>query len=524
MSNDWTTEVYAGVYLGGTSMRTREIPEVLGLDLHNEKTWDVLFESSMGTDAGVHVDEDRALMYAPVWQAVNLISSAVACLPFHHYRQLPDVSATASERLYSTQDYLISVSPSGGVEPDDYQTAVQFWESFMVDVLLWNNGYAWIEFDAASRPQRLVLLNPDRTACERIDGRLWYTTEYDDGKVKALYPWEVLHVRGTSAGVDCAPAFIKYARNSIALGLAQQKFASKFFAHGGRVGGILEIPAGVGKVARDTIEEGFRKSYEGADNPFKTVILRESAKFHQAQTSPTDAQMVEGTQEQIRMIARWFGLSPALLGLSGSVSYNSKEQDNQAFLDHCLKRWLRKIQAECGIKLLPPKRQQSEFFRHDVSDLISMDAAKKAQAHAVYIQSRVLNPNEVRGELGMLPYEGGDEYANPATATTPANPEPQPGSAPDPQAQPTPPDAARKSPQLTVAEKRNLISCTLNARHKAKNPKAFIEFAAKCERSTEWQVAVAATFDEIVNTSTPNELQSTVDRVCGQLETIYLGE
>ena len=32
------------------------------------------------------------------------------------------------------------------------------------------------------------------------------------------------------------------AREAIALGLAQQGFASRFFKHGGRQGGILEIP------------------------------------------------------------------------------------------------------------------------------------------------------------------------------------------------------------------------------------------------------------------------------------------
>lgn len=516
MGHDYMTEYVAGVYLGGLPQEKRhaELTGDINMELTNPAAWALLGEGN--TDSGIPVTEDKALMYAPVWQAVSLISSAVACLPFHHFRFLPEVSDTASERVRSTQDYLVSVSPSGGVEPDDYQTAVQFWESFVVDVLLWNNAYALVTYDGAGRPIKLTLLNPDRTGCERIDGRLWYTTEWGDGRVKALFPWEVLHVRGLSAAGCQAPSFIRYARNSIALGLAQQKFASKFFANGGRIGGILELPAGMSKPARDTVEEGFKKSYEGSDNPFRTVILRESAKFHAGQVSPNDAQMVEGTTEQVRMIARWFGLSPALLGIAGATSYNSKEQDNQAFLDHCLKRWLRKIQAECGMKLLSSHRQQSEFFAHDVSDLISMNAVQQAQADQIYIQMRVKNPNEVRARLNLLPYDGGEKYDNPNTSTAVVEDD-----------DPPEPKSGEEKPQRDWRASRVLFNLTHTARQKAKNHRAFfqwIEGGMEPQR-TEWKeiaagepepefvVAIAADFNRAVETVTADGLVAAVETI-----------
>ena len=99
---------------------------------------------------------------------------------------------------------------------------------------------------------------------------------------------------------DCQ--LVSLARNSWALGLAQEKFQSKFFANGGRIGGILELPLGMPKPSRDQLEEGFRKSYEGADNPFKTVVLRDNAKFHAAQQSPEDAQLVDASEQQHGML------------------------------------------------------------------------------------------------------------------------------------------------------------------------------------------------------------------------------
>jgi len=534
MDDRLTTEVVTGVYLMGAPRERRMYLENPNLPLNSPEIWEEVFGDMIGTDSGITVNEDKALMYAPVWQAVTLIASSVACLPFHHFRRLPDISETASERLTSTQDYLVSVSPSGGVEPDDYCTAVQFWESFMVDALLWGNAYALVVYDGAGRPIQLRLLNPDRTNAEMINGRLWYVTEYNvDGtpKLKALYPWEVVHVKGVCPYGNQAPRFIKYARNSIALGLAQQKFAASFFRHGGRVGGILELPAGMPKMARDTIEEGFRRTYEDPDRPFQTVILRESAKFHAAQTSPHDAQMVDASEGQVRMIARWFGLAPAMLGVPGSASYNSKEQDNQSFLDHCLKRWLRKIEAECGIKLLSAARQQSEFFAHDVSDLVSLDAAKQAQAHQIYRQMGVLSANEIRGKLNLLPREGGDDYGNPATTpgTPPDAAEPASEQEPAKAADGNVEDAKEavvegNAKQVGWKEQRVLFHLTHVARQKAKNARAFEEWVdgGFATHRAEWRELspgipepeffhlIGAELQTVLNTVTPAELPAKV--------------
>jgi len=526
---DSSFEIIAGVYLGGPPARVdyRSSLENPNVPLNDPAIWEEVFGGYLQTDAGVNVNEDTALMYAPLWQGLSLISSAVACLPFHHFRRLPDISDTASERIDSTQDYLVSVSPSGGIDPDDYCTAVQFWESFMLDVLLWGNGFSYIVYDGSGRPVQLRLLNPDRTNAEMIQGRLWYVTEYwdDSGpKVKALFPWEVLHVKGLCPYGQQAPRFLRYARNAIALGLAQQKFAAKFFLNGGRVGGILELPLGMGKTARDTIEEGFRKTYEGSDNPFKTVILRDSAKFHAAQVTPESAQMVEGTEEQARMIARFLSLSPALLGVKDSTSYNSKEQDNQAFLDHCLKRWLRKIQAECGIKLLSAQRQSREFFSHDTSDLVSMNALQQAQMYQLYQQMTVLNPNEIRGKLNLLPRPGGEKYENPNTSSPKPNQEPQP----EDEAQPDAAPAAKRDWRVT----RVLFNLTHVARQKSKNHRAFMEWLegdfkpqrdewraiAGTEPEPEFFVKIAADLNSAVSTVTAAELPAKVEQITATFE------
>jgi hypothetical protein len=237
------------------------------------------------------------------------------------------------------------------------------------------------------------------------------------------------------------------------------------------VGGVLELPLGMPKPARDTVEEGFRKTYEGADNPFKTVILRDNAKFHAAQQSPQDSQMVEATEAQTRAIAHWLNLAPSKLGLSDSVSYNSKSEDNQDYLDTTLQIWLTRIEAACNFRLVSERQSDTHFVEHNVNKLLRMNRLQMSQVHASDISSRVRNANECRAELNLLPYVGGDEFVNPNTMKS-GN---EPGEKPD-EPEEEPKEEPKEPPKRDAAYLRVLFGITARARDKAKRPKAFLEW------------------------------------------------
>lgn len=425
------------------------------LPLNDPGVWEQVFNDSWGTDTGDPMSAARAMRYAPVWQAVSLISGDVAKLPLNLYRRRPNIGEDARELdSDDPRQRLVKVMANEEVN------AVKFWRRLMVHALLWGNGYAWIERDAVGEPVGLVNLLPDRTAPERINGDLYYVTEAN-GKLHVMLPSNVLHIEGLGYEGGVGINLVQTARDSFALGLAQQKFASKFFRNGARVGGILELPQAMQKAARDTIEDGFRKTYEGGDNPFKTVILRDGAKFHAAQTSPRDSQLTDATEGQVRQVARWFNLQPSKLGLSDSVSYNSKAEDNQAYLDSTLSIWLLLICTECNTKLLSLKEQSKRFFEHNANALLRLNQYQRYQAYRIGITSRFLNPNEVRARENMLPYDGGDEFMNPNPgAALPGEVAPEPEKEPE-----TPPE---KKPDADEANRnRVLFGLTKLARHRA---------------------------------------------------------
>jgi phage portal protein BeeE len=75
---------------------------------------------------------------------------------------------------------------------------------------------------------------------------LFYVSEID-GNLEAFAASNILHIEQMSINgmADCQ--LVYKARESFALALAAEEFASKYFRYGGRIGGILEVPAGMTK-------------------------------------------------------------------------------------------------------------------------------------------------------------------------------------------------------------------------------------------------------------------------------------
>lgn len=390
--------------------------------------------------SGVVVTHEGSLALSAVWQSLSLISGDGSKLPLYPYKRLNDDDREIADKHTSYTAVAIRANP--------WKSAKVFWADLIVHMLLWRNGYAFI--NRTGPVLELYNLLPDRTAPRWIKvpdprakngyrAELIYETEVD-GHLETVLPRNILHVRQWSLDGLVAPDMVKAAKDAWGLALAAQNFESKFFKNGARKGGILEVPAGMSKPAKDTLEEGFRKSYEEGDNPFKTVILRDGAKFHEGQVSPKEGEVVEQNESGKRDVASYFNIPPSKLGIRDSVSYNSFEQDNLSYLHGCLHHVCDSISDECDMKLLSEQEllTDSHYFEHNYSQFIQSDWVSLNQGLEVMRRNEVINADEWRRKLNMnkRPDGGGGEYINPNTrspADEPKKPEP-PKKKPDPKA------------------------------------------------------------------------------------------
>jgi len=406
-------ELCSTLVSAATTRRPRNASfESNALSLNDPAAWEQVLHGGTTSAAGETVTPSKALEVASVHQAVGMISGDVAMIPRHIYRRLEEDDREIdtdhpAEQLVSTQ-------------PSEYVSAFDYWRRLMAHALLWTNGYAYIERRGRlGDPVSLVNLLPDRTAPAYTDrGELFYVTEVD-GKLQPLFPWEVFHLKGLSLENGVGLNLVEKARNAVGLAIAAEGYGSKFFANGCQAGGVLEVPPAMTKKAADSLEEGWKHRYTGRDNWFKTVILREGAKFHAVTIDAEKSQLKELREEQVREVARFFNLPPFKLGLQDSVSYNSTEQAQLIYLASCLAVWLAGIQGEAHVKLLTDqqRKSRSHYLDHNRSVILEIDVKTLNEVLAIQRTNEVISPNEWRRKINLRPRTdgGGDDYGNPNT-------------------------------------------------------------------------------------------------------------
>lgn len=359
--------------------------------------------------AGIRVGPKDALGYAPVWQAVTMIASKVAELPLHVYKRKAGEAREIDRKhkaakLANRQFNRFPMSSYRG------------WRLAMVQALIWNNAYLFVDRSMSDYgPIGLYHLNPSTTKPALLNGRIVYTTQAKDDngtfQEKLIEGRDVIHV----SGIEFMPAepleLIKLARNSIGTGLAAERYTSRYFSNGVKPGGILMVPPGVSKTYVENLEKNLQEGYTRENEWFKTAVLRDGVKFESWATSPSDAEMTPTRTEQVRDVARYFNLQPSRLGLQDSVSYNSKAEDNRAFLETTLAPWLRSITSECDLKLLsqPQIDRDTHYFEHNTRKLLNMDYKTRVQVGAMGTKAGLFTRNEWRAGENLPSIEGGDE-------------------------------------------------------------------------------------------------------------------
>ncbi len=367
-----------------------------------------------GSDSGVAVNAKTLLRYAPVWYGVNKIAGHIAQMPLVLHEQLDD--GRRKRRATEHSAYRLMKR-----RPNRLMSAAVFKELVQAHALVEGNGRAAIERNFRADPVELIPLLPDRTKTVLVNGEKWHVTKitYEDGstETRKLRDRDVLHIAGLGYDGLVGYPLWDFATNSVGLGLASEKSSNRHFRNDAVPGLMLEAPPGVFRDEEDAKKflAGFRAAHEGLDNKSKVGLLREGIKASPLGATANDSQWIEQRKFQRQEAALWLMLEQ-ILGDDSSVSYNSLEQKMLAYLVNCLNRWMVKWEEECNEKLLTERQKllDTHYFKFITGALLRSDTATTMATGATAIQNRILNPNEVRAWFELDPYEGGDEFSNPA--------------------------------------------------------------------------------------------------------------
>lgn len=329
-----------------------------------------------------------------VFRAVEIISDSVATLPIR-------------VKAVNEKDEIKS-HPLNLVFADKYNvmSKYNFIKLLIQSVILKGNGFAYIERSEDGSVLRLRYLESSDVQIfwDKNKEQLYYTCNVISRK--RIEPINMIHlVKNSYDGIN-GVSVLSYAARSLKLANNTENSANSFFTNGCNLSGVLTVQGQVTDKQREQIRQSWNSAYSNGGNGL--AILQGNMEYKPIQLSAADSQLLESRLFNVQDIARFFGISPVLLGDLSHSSYATIEAAQQEFLLHTLNPYIVMIEEEFTRKLVKPSENLEINF--DETALLKTDKKALADYYGSLLDKGVLSINEVRTELGYAEIDGGDKH------------------------------------------------------------------------------------------------------------------
>ena len=366
------------------------------------------------TEAGVPMDSDTAMRLITVQNCVRVRAATISQLPLHLMRTDGEMKHKA------TNHYLYELLHD---QPNSWMTAPEFWGMVEAYVCLRGNFYAY-KLVIPGRPiQELIPILPSavNNVEQNDDYTLTYTIQLKNGETRKYSQDKIMHIRGLTLNGYLGMNPIEHARETLGLGMASEKFLSRYFGKGMRPGAIIEHPSTLSAPAHKNMRTALTEKYAGIDNSQELMLIDEGMKIQFPSIKLVDAQYLELMKMNEAQICGMFRV-PLMLVQAGdkTPTYASAEQ---FFLNYSVIGVTPDcVNYEKAIRrdLLTPIERKTLYAKFNVDAMLRGDFKTRMEGYQIGINCEMISPNEGREKEDMNPYEGGNEYRT-RTSTTKDN-------------------------------------------------------------------------------------------------------
>ncbi len=356
--------------------------------------------------SGAYVGESEVLTLSSVLACIRVLSFTMAMLPLPLYEKQNNGGKrkATNHPLY----YLIHDSPN------NYQTAFEYRQQMMTNLLLHGNHYSLIIRDNFSGEVQALLpfAYPSRMESQLFVNEVRYRYQLENGEPVTLGQNDVLHIKGLSTNGLLGLNLIEKAREPLGLALALQEFAARFFGNGANIGGVLEHPGNLSKEAAERLRTSWTKTYQGISKSHKVAILEEGMKFAKMGASPEEAQALESRKFQTLEVSRIFGVPPHMIGDLERATFSNIEHQGIEFTTYCIQPWATLIEQRISKQLLSAGERRFYFAQFSLEALMRGDYKSRQEGLHIQRNDGVISANEWRAMENLNPIDGeeGDAY------------------------------------------------------------------------------------------------------------------
>lgn len=358
-------------------------------------------ELALPTLSGISINADTALTLSVVWACVRILSSSIASLPCIMYRRIADGGKERDQNhpLYDILRW----------QPNDWQTAYEFWEMMVGHAALRGRGLAQIVPGLRGSVDQLIPIHPDRVLeVQRLeDGSLRYKISVPGGAPVFLLQDEVFDLRMFTVDGINPCSVIKLARESMGLTKAMEEHGAAFYGNQSVPRGALISDNKIDKEAQKDLRVQWEEVHQGTKNAHKVAVLAHGLRWQQMGMTAEDAQFLQSKQFQLDEVSRWFGVQPHLVSNLLRSTNNNIEAQGQEFVTFTLRSWLTRIEQAIRRDLIVEKRV---FFAEFLVDaLLRGDFKTRTEGYSKLIMAGVMTRNEARRRENMNALPGLDK-------------------------------------------------------------------------------------------------------------------
>lgn len=346
---------------------------------------------------GSILNRNAALNISAAYRAVEIISDTIAILPIK-------VSVTNIDHKDTIDEHPIYAA----FNSNDIMTKYTLMKLLVQSVLLKGNGFAYIERadDGTVTGLRYLDANNVIINYNQLTNELWYTCT-TISTTSRIEPINLIHlVKDSNDGVN-GISVLTYASRTLENANNTENSANNFFQNGCNLSGVLTVQGQLTDKQKQDIRSSWNQAYSNGGNGL--AVLQGNMSYQPIQLSAADSQMLESRQFNIQDIARFFGISPVLLGDLSHSSYSTIEATQNQFLLHTIQPYITMIEEEFNKKLLKPS-ESNLSINLDETAMLKTDKSALASYYSTLIDKGILCINDVRKELGYSKIDGGDRH------------------------------------------------------------------------------------------------------------------
>lgn len=356
------------------------------------------------TDKGVDrvSSAELSMRIATVYRCVDILSKGIAQLPLEF---------KSDRGGYFSPDYSDPLNYLLSVRPNRRQTSFEMMRNMIVQTVMKGNAYVYPRLDEDGWAE-LTLLSPDTCIYDRVSD-IYIVNDTLNGIVGTFEPDEIIHVRNMSLdGGYTGVSTIYYASKVLAITANADTENIETFKSGGLVRGFVSGNSGtvgfgtVQDSQLDSVASKIDKQLTSRKNIFS---LPGEMKFAQISLSPADIELLGTKQFNVFEICRFFGVPPEKVFAQQATNYKASEMSQVSFLTDTLQPYLRQIELEFQVKLIPRSLYGSYKIDFNINSLMQTDLTTQAAYMEKTIATGTRTINDWRKHYGQAPVPGGDE-------------------------------------------------------------------------------------------------------------------